>query len=114
MRGGDRRFAFRLACRLGFPNVNQMLRTMSWHMFQEWKAFEDLEPFEDYRADMNAAHIVQVLVRDGRKLKDFILPFGDLTIPTAPKQTLEYQEAMIDAWIFGSNAAIAAKEKGIR
>jgi hypothetical protein len=92
-----------------------MLRMMSWRMFLEWKTFSELEPFEDVRADFNASHIVQALLRDGRKLGEYLLPFGDAEayIPQ-PTQTVEYQEQMIDAWIFGSNAAFAARDKGIR
>jgi hypothetical protein len=84
---------------------------MTWPQFLEWKVYVELEPFEDERADFNAAHIVQAIIRDGRRLGEYLLPFGDAAPPTpwVPAQTVEYQEQMIDAWIVGSNAVLAAK-----
>jgi hypothetical protein len=83
---------------------------MSWHTFLEWKAFSDLEPFPDERADFNAAHIVQAVMRDGRILDEFRLPFGDLVLSRPSKQQpIEYQEMLIDAWVSNSNAIFAAK-----
>lgn len=72
--------------------------------------FEELEPFPDERADWNAAHIVQALMRTGKQLREFMLPFGDydsVSIPIA--QPVEFQERVIDDWIFVNNAIFAAK-----
>jgi len=96
-----------------------MLSLISSKKFREWKVYEEIEPFPDERADWNSAHIVQFLwalsgdpnkkYPRGRPLTDFTLPFGDLPGPEPIVQTVEYQEMLIDSWIFGSNAAFAAK-----
>jgi hypothetical protein len=56
-----RRFAFRLAVKLGIPNVDAMLRGLTARQFQEWQAYFRLEPFDETRADYRAAQIVQML-----------------------------------------------------
>lgn len=38
-----------------------MLRGMSIRHFQEWRAFSDLEPFDEVRADYRSAQIVREL-----------------------------------------------------
>lgn len=84
-RNGDRRFAYRLALHLGRSNVDRMLREMSIRQFLEWRAYFDLEPFGEERADLRSAHIVQTLVNirrgEARKpavaLKDCTLSFGE-------------------------------------
>lgn len=74
----------------------------------EWRAFETLEPFAEERADYNMAHVVQALARDGKPLKDFLIPFGDTVImPT--RQTVAYQEQVLDAWFAGSNEILRPK-----
>lgn len=110
--------------RLGLLDVDRDLlkRIPAWKL-HEWKAYEELEPFPDERADLSAAHIVQYLwaatgdpkkYPNGRPLSDFLLKFGDSNRVTAPPvQTVEYQELLIDGWIAGHNAALAGKTKGV-
>jgi hypothetical protein len=75
---------------------------------EEWKIFYELEPDELERADWNFAHVVQVVARTGKSLRDYVLPFGDRPVVTIV-QSVEQQEKLIDAWIFASNAAFLQK-----
>ena len=62
-----------------------MLRGMTTRQFMEWRAYADLEPFDETRADLRSADVVRTLVNlFGRKkgapaipLKDCLLVFGD-------------------------------------
>ena len=60
-----------------------MLSGMSIRHFQEWRAFADLEPFDEVRADYRSAQIVQAFYSIHRKkgaqpvkLQDCLLRFG--------------------------------------
>ena len=61
-----------------------MLRGMTVRQFQEWRAYADLEPFDEIRADLRSADVVRTLLNlFGRKkgaralpLKDCVLQFG--------------------------------------
>jgi hypothetical protein len=61
-----------------------MLRGMTVRQFQEWRAYADLEPFDEARADLRSADIVRTLLNlFGRKKgerqfrpKDCVLQFG--------------------------------------
>jgi hypothetical protein len=80
-----------------------MLRSMPASLLEEWKAFFTLDPDLIERSDMNFAHLVQVSLRSGKPLSDFVLPFGDRRPPKVV-QDIKTQEMLIDAWIIGSNA----------
>ena len=63
-----------------------MLATMTIRQFHEWRSYADLEPFDEVRADLRSAHIVQTLLnlelvrnrkRARMKLADCILRFGE-------------------------------------
>lgn len=61
-----------------------MLRQISVRQFQEWRAYADLEPFDEKRADLRAASVVQAIRNQVRgkgrpavKLNDCVLPFDD-------------------------------------
>ena len=82
-----------------------MLAEISSRQFEEWRAYGDLEPFDETRADIRTAQIVQTLsdlaiARTGRrprsKLQDFLLRFGDdAAPPRTPKQARkQVMEAM--------------------
>jgi hypothetical protein len=86
-----------------------MLASIPGWKLLEWQAFYDLEPDGDERNDWGFAHVVQALVRNGKQLSEFKIPFGDEPRIEPVKQTIEEQERLIDAWIFGSNAIFAAK-----
>lgn len=96
-----------------------MLRSISWEQFLEWEHFSTVEPFGEERDDIRFASVVQALwniARDtkacpnGWPLEDFILSFGDAPRRKEEKQSIETQELLIDNWIGGHNAALAAKE----
>ena len=73
-----------------------MLAQVSSRQFEEWRAYAELEPFDEKRADHRSAQIVQALAdlevaRRGRRprsqLKDFVLRFGDdAAAPKTPEQ----------------------------
>lgn len=88
-----------------------MLASIPAWKFEEWKVFEQLDPDLVHHLDWGLAHIVQVLMRDGKMLKEFMLRFGDDAGFAPVKQSLKTQEMAIDAWISGSNAIL--KQKGI-
>jgi hypothetical protein len=71
-----------------------MLRGMSARQFNEWRAYADLEPFDEVRADYRAAQVVQVLLNTYRKkgkapvrLEECLLHFGEPeNQPRSPEQ----------------------------
>ena len=75
-----------------------MLRSMSARQFFEWRAYQDLEPFDEVRADYRTASVVQAILNTlGRKkgqpahlLKDCLLQWG---APAGPKST---EQALAD------------------
>jgi hypothetical protein len=97
-----RRFAYRLALRLGKPNVDAMLRSMTSIQLQEWVAFAELEPFGEDREDARIASIVRAVVNSNRKkpvtLEACILDGGDAVSSAAPvppkKKSKEHWKAM--------------------
>lgn len=101
------RDAYRLAMRLGRPNVRAMLREISSIEWFEWKAFIELEGIAEERADYRAALIVQALwdvalAKVGKKnhvpLADYVLKFGDNARPKRPtKPTIEEQRKQFEA-----------------
>ena len=68
-----------------------MLRGMSARHFHEWRAFDDMEPFDETRSDVRAASIVQAIynVRRGKrppiKLMDCVVTFGSGGVRETPK-----------------------------
>jgi len=104
-----RRFAYRLARRLGYLDVDVMLSTIPGWKLLEWEAFYELEPDGDEKTEWGLAHIVQAIMRTGKPLIEYLLPFGDRPGREPVKQTIEYQEMVIDAWIMASNAALMKK-----
>lgn len=92
-----------------------MLETedLTWGDLLEWQEYDDREPFGEERADVRSAQIVQAIYALAGKnypLADVLLYFGDAERPKPveqPKQTLEYQEMLIDAWCSTQNAIVA-------
>lgn len=76
-----------------------MLEQMSYRQFREWRAFYDIEPFGDERADYGFASIVATLVNLHRKkgtkarpIGDFLLRFGDAA--RRPRKTWQEMKAI--------------------
>lgn len=78
---------------------------MSARHFHEWRAYDDLEPFDEERADLRAGSIVQAILNtNGRRkgqrayqLKDCVLRFGSAaqeTPRTAEQAVAEISAAM--------------------
>lgn len=88
------------------------MKTIPQALLEEWRQFDELDPDMLYRLDWGIAHIVQAIMRDGKPLREFMLQMGDYVRPVAVEQSIAYQEKMIDAWIFSSNAVFAAKQRG--
>lgn len=98
------------------PNPDRLLRRMPWTVFLEWRAYRQLEPFGDERADWRIAALASLIAnikRDTRRRpqpfspRDFLLRFID---PTVRTQTAKQQW---DAWllIVGDHAAAIAEAK---
>jgi len=93
-----------------------MLRGMSFRQFMEWRAYADMEPFDEVRADQRTADIVRTLInlnRGKRKaisLEDCVLKFG--TKPQLPAEVLraqavaEVEGTMEFLMMFQGNAAV--------
>lgn len=95
-----------------------MIDALGWERLQEWKAFSELEPFGEERADFRSAQVTQALwniARDqkahpkGWPLEEFLLKFGDYPRPEPVVQTLAYQEMVIDAWCGVQNILVEAE-----
>ena len=107
-----RRFAYRLALRLGWANVDQMLRNMSSQQLSEWMAFYELEPFGEDREEARIGQVVQVLAnanRDSKKrktpysLEDVVLkPCGDMFQKKAEKKPQSWQSMKLLAEILSA------------
>jgi hypothetical protein len=86
-----------------------MLLEMTASEFVELQVFDELEPTAEHRADWNTASIVQAFWQIALRKTDITLDqcrvkFGDsiamLAGPTTPKQSVEYQQRMIDSWCY--------------
>jgi hypothetical protein len=73
---------------------------MSAKQFMEWKIYSQLEPFDEFRADLRTAHIVQALYniyRDQKKhpsaysILDIVLPSEDENRTRAPKKDVDWR-----------------------
>ncbi len=106
---------YRLALRLGQPNVDVMLRSMTSRQLKEWLTFMEMEPFGEDRDDIRSGVIVQTLLnifRDRRfrprafKLAECVVPGGDAFDEVALVPTQSWQQmkitAMITAMMFSS------------
>ena len=113
-----RRFAYRLALRLGRSNVDAMLRSMTAKQFQEWMTFAELEPFGEDREDARFGSVVQVLTNVYRNSKKHPAPYtlaacvlegGDAFEGAQVRKPQSWQEMKM----IGMTAAVAsAKGKG--
>lgn len=80
-----------------------MLRRITAQQFQEWRAYADLEPFDEVRADYRAASIMQAILNVHRgkgkpalKLKDCVIRFGDQDGAATPEQKLKQTRLTLD------------------
>lgn len=110
-----RRFAFRLALRLGVWDVDGMLRSMTSRQFREWSVFAELEPFGEDREDARFASVVQVIsnvYRDRKKrrapfeLYECTLAGGDVPTPAEiaaakPPTTWQRMKEIAMQWVEG-------------
>lgn len=89
-----------------------MLSEITWPQFQEWRAFDELDPFGEERDDFRFASVCQSLwniARDAKRypngfpITDFMLLFGDTPRAVKPTQTVAYQEQLINAWCETAN-----------
>jgi hypothetical protein len=84
-----------------------MLRSMSGKQFLEWRAYAELEPFDEVRADLRTAHLVQTVrafAGDKATLSDCLLPFGEEDAPEPKVKDWREIKAAGDAWAAALNA----------
>lgn len=73
-----------------------MLRASTAKQFIEWLAYNEFEPFGEWRDDYRTASIVQMIhnvavkKEHQKKLEEFVLKFGEQT----KKQTWQQQKAL--------------------
>ena len=79
---------------------------MSARQFHEWRAYADLEPFDEERADIRAASIVQATYSVHRrkgappvKLKDCVVQFG-AGAADSPKTVQQARDEIVAAMDF--------------
>lgn len=74
-------------------NVDAMLASLTSKQFVELRAYKQIEPFQDVRADWRAASIVQMLYnvavdkKHQKAMKEFLLKWDD-----EPKRKQTWQE----------------------
>lgn len=78
-----------------------MLSEISWYDFQKWALYARIEPFDEWRADLRAAQVVQTMTAlwstSARKpLGEYALKF-DKPAPK-PKQTPQEQFLIAQMW----------------
>jgi hypothetical protein len=89
-----------------------MLRSITIRQFQEWRAYADLEPFDEERADARAAQVVQAIHTHSRSkatpksLKDCMLRYE-----RPKKLTVEERRAQIRDIIRSMAAAPKTKRR---
>jgi len=90
-----------------------MLAELTPDQFLEWRVFDQLEILGERRMDYRFASIVLAL--RGGKLDDCVIKFGDeieqMAEVMAPKQSLEFQEMLIDGWCHVSNILFEKSQK---
>jgi len=95
-----------------------MLRQITARQLQEWRVYADLEPFDEERADIRAASIVQAIFNSPRKkkdrvtLKECMVTFGGsdaaaLTQEQQLQQTMRTMDMVMA--LYGPNAKRARK-----
>lgn len=66
-RDGALIFAHRLALKLGIWDVRGLLSRMPMRQFEDWRAYADLEPFDEERMDLRIATVVKAVYDVHRK-----------------------------------------------
>lgn len=78
-----------------------MLRSMTARSFLEHRAYAELEPWDEVRADLRTASLVQTVrafAGDKATLSDCLLPFGDEPEPDKPKKDWREIKAAGQMW----------------
>lgn len=95
-----------------------MLAGMTVQQFAEWRAYADLEPFDETRGDLRAASIVATLINLHRRRKvkpsDVVLQFGEsVPVVATPKAGARGSglRAALDLWRAGVNAEAERKKR---
>jgi hypothetical protein len=98
-----------LALRFGIWDVDRFLKKIPPKLFAEWRAYAELEPFDETRQDIRTAQIAKWLAeiyrgmmiiggakgvsKETYKLEDYVLPFGE-PIKPKPKQTWQEKKSI--------------------
>lgn len=86
-------------------SVARAQREMSSSEFTEWRAFYELEPFGDWRADLRVARLTQITAEVNRDSKKRPEPYEvrDFMWDPEPKKTKrqshEYIASMCETWL---------------
>lgn len=108
-----------MALKLGHINVDRMLEEISIHQLHEWRAYAEIEPFDEVRDDYRTASIVSAIYHTNRgkgaptrPIKDFVLKFDD-----EPRQQQTWQQqkaiAQLYARAFNSDPKNRPREKKV-
>ena len=98
-------FAYQLALKLGYINVDRMLTEIDSRQLSEWIAFARLEPFDESRADIRSAIIAQTVaaasgVKRRFKIEEFMPTYGQRE---AKQQTLVDAKMVVKGFINARN-----------
>lgn len=114
------RFAYRLAIALGHVNVRRMLAQITFEELQEWRAFAELEPFDEERNDLRTAQVCRTMANMWRgkdseavTLGDMLLRFGDTPTPvkSVQKQSWQEQKRIAMSFVKASRTPAAPRRK---
>lgn len=93
-----------------------MLSEISTRQFNEWRAYADLEPFDEVRADYRAASIVNALANIHRKKGQPVIPLESCRVKFGPEekpqQTPEQARAQTRLTLEMLTALYGTKKKG--
>ncbi len=108
-----------MAVRLGVVHVERDIkRDLTAKEFLKWRAYEELEPFGELRADYRAASIVAMIANVNRGSKDKAYTLDDVRLkfeereekpeqPRTEKQAQEHQHRALQLWAIAQAAVVA-------
>lgn len=90
---------------LGYADVDAMLAGMTGRQVAEWRAYYQIEPFGEYRADLRSAIIASTFAncfsRKRFKVEDFMPEFGPRR-----RQSVEEMKAIFSLFVQAHNQSL--------
>lgn len=111
-RSAGRRFAYRMAVKLGIVNVDRdILRGITAKQFRDWQHYASLEPFDETRADYRAASIVSMIYNVNRGKDDKVMTIEDarLKFEQSEKRKQTWQDQLYMLKLIGMQASMNYK-----